>query len=432
MPVPTEPSQRDFCVAIVGGGICGVILAIGLRRAGIKVDIFEAASRYGEVGAGIGIGPNAVRILDYLGILDEVAAHTAEKVPDLHSFRFHTGWGNHELVYTYPARPDDLRLGLHRAAFLDALVTFLDSEMVTTHFNKRCVKVVPSTEKAGLSVIHFADGTSHETNLVVGADGIRSTVRQFVADEDAPTKTLSFSSCSAYRGLIHVSAFEKAGVETPLHRWPALFMGDGQHMITFPLAKGIVNVVVFDTDFDHPIGSLPSPDADTWVKPTTVETVHEVFSGFSDEPHRIISCMEKPTKWAIHVVHPHLKSFVRKNVVIIGDAAHAMLPFLGAGAGQGIEDAWVLSRLLTHPQTCASTLEAVLRAHNRVRVPRGTFVAAQSKLAGEIFEGHGPSGASVEGQKADVENIWDRVWHHDINADIESSIAQLTEDGVFV
>ncbi|KAI0255796.1 hypothetical protein BJV78DRAFT_1368771 [Lactifluus subvellereus] len=532
MPVPTETRPRDFRVAIVGGGVCGIVLAIGLCRAGVKVDIFEAAvrvlrtslslvadfsSRSMEKSAQasesvpayctpsfqtfilmISLGPNAVRILGYLGVLDKVAAHTSRKGPDLHSFRFHAGWGDHELVYTvrlqkvwsdpmnilrtvcqYPARPEDLRLGLHRAALLDALVTYLASDLVTTNFNKRCVKIVSSSWTTGRVVLHFTDGTTHEADIVAGADGVRSNIREFVASEEASVKSPAYSNCAAYRGLTTIEALETAGIKTSLGRWPICWMGNGQNIVTFPLAKGVINIVAFVTDFDHPMGSHHSPDSDKWVKQVTQEEVLETFSEFGEDPQRILRCIEEPSKWSIHVVYPNLNSFVKGNVVLLGDSvrsetrttsdrdispdlpcqAHAMLPFLGAGAGQGIEDAYVLASLLGHPQTKARNLEvrpvsagsevctctnvilllfffffakAILQAYDRVRVPRANFVAARSKLAGDIYQGHGPSGSSPDARRADLELIWDPVWHHDINADIENCVRWLVKEGVFV
>jgi salicylate hydroxylase len=127
------------------------------------------------------------------------------------------------------------------------------------------------------------------------------------------------------------------------------------------------------------MGSLHSPDGDKWAKQATQEEVLEAFSGFGEDPQKIIRCMERPSKWSIHVVHPNLNSFVKGNVALLGDSvrsetrtavsltetpppdflsqAHAMLPYLGAGAGQGIEDAYVLASLLGHPQTKARNLE---------------------------------------------------------------------------
>ena len=152
------------------------------------------------------------------------------------------------IVCQYPARPGkDLRLGLHRcvsrtpwdtasvdfffscrAALLDALVTYLASDLVTTNFNKRCVKIVSSSWMTGRVVLHFTDGTTHEADIVAGADGVRSNVREFVASEEASVKSLAYSNCTAFRGLTTIETLETAGIKTSLGRWPICWMGHGQ------------------------------------------------------------------------------------------------------------------------------------------------------------------------------------------------------------
>ncbi|KZV73546.1 hypothetical protein PENSPDRAFT_682834 [Peniophora sp. CONT] len=96
-------SQKDFTVAIVSGGIVGLICAIGLARAGVQVDIFESASKYGDIGAGVGIGPNAVRVLKNMGLLDDIRAHSEDSAPPTRPFTFIMGEDPHTVVYEVAA-----------------------------------------------------------------------------------------------------------------------------------------------------------------------------------------------------------------------------------------------------------------------------------------------------------------------------------------
>jgi salicylate hydroxylase len=128
-----------------------------------------------------------------------------------------------------------------------------------------------------------------------------------------------------------------------------------------------------------------------------------------------------------------------------------MLPHLGAGAGQGLEDALILVKLLSHPKTTSASLEAglttsshicycdslnstiqgVLKVYDLVRRPRANSVWSASKKAGEIYEGYGPSGSSLEAMRKDLVGIWDAVWHHDLGADYERAVTLLQESGAF-
>lgn len=108
-----------------------------------------------------------------------------------------------------------------------------------------------------------------------------------------------------------------------------------------------------------------------------------------------------------------------------------MLPHLGAGAGQAIEDAVLLSRLLGHPQTTASNIPSVLLAYDRVRVPRATMAQRGSQRSGDIYDGHGESGLTKEGIRKDAEGQWDEVWHHDLGDDVGRAVEWLKEEGAF-
>ncbi|KAA1468748.1 FAD/NAD-P-binding domain-containing protein [Dentipellis sp. KUC8613] len=428
----TESVTKDFRVAIVGGGICGLVCAIGLVRAGIKVNIFEAASKYGEVGAGVGIGPNAVRVLREFGLLDDVELFSPEDPPSVRAFKFVLGTGTHDVLYHYPAREDDLGLGVHRASFLDALVTFLDPGVVPTHFNKRCNKISRSNENPLRTTLYFSDDTSHETDLVIGADGIRSSVRSIIVQDDSEIEMPTFTNTVAYRGLVSIEELKLAGVKTELAPSPICWMGDSRHIITFPIKNDLIlNVVAFVTDFRIPMGHLTLRKGEPWVVPVSKEEVVNEYEGWGNDPLIILKSIERPTKWSLHGLYPPLNSYVKGRVGLIGDAAHAMLPHMGAGAGQGIEDAYVMTRLLAHQQTKASNLEDVLKAYDRIRRPRANAILLRSKACGDIYEGHGESGPSSHGRKTDLHYLWEEVWHHDLDADIQVGLDWLRDQGVF-
>jgi len=108
-----------------------------------------------------------------------------------------------------------------------------------------------------------------------------------------------------------------------------------------------------------------------------------------------------------------------------------MLPHLGAGAGQGIESAFVLTRLLSHPQTNSSNIKPVLEAYNRIRWPHSQMVSKASETAGDTYDGCGKHCFTPEGIRADLNNQWTPIWHHDVNVDVQAAAQWLQETGVF-
>ena len=125
-----------------------------------------------------------------------------------------------------------------------------------------------------------------------------------------------------------------------------------------------LNIVAFNADADSDPEHYPPPSGET-VQKVTVEEVLAAYDGWGPEVRNLLGCAENPTKWTINVVYPHISAekWVRGRVTILGDAAHGMLPHLGAGAGQGLEDAYVLGKLLGHPQTTLENVEVRFRAN---------------------------------------------------------------------
>jgi len=319
-------------------------------------------------------------------------------------------------------------LAVHRASFLDALVHFVDPK--TAHFNKRCTSVESSPENPSRSIIHFADGTSYEADVVIGADGIKSVVRNTVTGDER--NRVAFSNTVCYRGLIPMEAVKTAEVKHDFRR-PVCFVGRGKHIISLSLRNAtLVNMSVFAADHTIPIGSVELPPGKSWVSTVSQDELIRVYEGWGNDAIGLLKNIPKPSKWQVHVVYPPLESYVKGHVALIGDAAHAMLPHLGAGAGQGVEDAYVLACLLGHPQTTLSNLEAVLQVYDRIRRPRVQMVWDASARAGRIYDGYGEHGLSADGLAKDIYRMWDPVIHHDVNDDIRIAEGWLRDTGVFV
>ncbi|THH10191.1 hypothetical protein EW145_g1489 [Phellinidium pouzarii] len=376
-----------------------------------RSSLLSHKSKFGEIGAGVGLGANAVRVLEELEILNDVLAKIKPEQPVLRPCRFISGLGEHEVIYDYPVTPGlDEGIGIHRVTFLEALVHLVDPNK--THFNKRCISL--STPSESCTQINFADGTSAEADVVLGADGIRSNVRSYVvgsATQDhhvngngnipaSPVRAV-FTNTYAYRGLVPTEQLKSLGMKTDLSKTLHCIAGPGKHIITFPIKDGtVINVVAFVCDRSHPWGTKPIPPGQPWVMPRTTSELLTEFAGV----------------WAVHAVDPPLETYIRGRVALLGDAAHGMLPHLGSGASQALED---------------SLMIAILKGYDTIRRPRGNMVLTKSTKMGNIYDGLGPHGLTPEGLEADVKGAWSEIWHHDLRADSDAAIRELEKAGVF-
>ncbi|KAG6812424.1 hypothetical protein H0H92_002890 [Tricholoma furcatifolium] len=206
------------------------------------------------------------------------------------------------ILCQYPATPEDFGLGIYRPVFLDALMPMLDSHNV--HFNRHCVSL--SILPSGAHLLHFADGSTHGADVIIGADGIKSVIREFVT---GPRESqVAYSNSVAYRAVIPVETLQKAGVKTDLLR-SLCWVGKDQ--------REKINVVFFFADSSVPVGSVDVPLP--WAHPVSQEEVLREYSGWGDDANIMIKEMNNTLKWHLHFVRP-LSRFVRDRVVVVGDA----------------------------------------------------------------------------------------------------------------
>lgn len=341
-------------IALVGGGLGGLTAAIALGRAGFEAHVFEQADRLREIGAGIGLSPNALKVLRALGVEGEVRRRGS--IPDAIVGR---DWTTARQLFRIPlkgvveARFGAANVQIHRGDLLNILATVIPPSHI--HLESRCVSV--SSSDSGASLI-FSDGRREHFDLVVGCDGIRSCIRATVCGAEAPR----FTGNICWRALIEVGTRGPGHVPPHVTNW----MGPGGHIVTYYVRGGaLVNVVA--------VRETPNWVEESW----SVEAATSELVAAFPTVHRSLRALLKRAgdcfKWGLFDRDP-LSTWTMQRITLLGDAAHPMLPFLGQGAAMAIEDAYVLARELAHAR---DDISAALRAYEAERLPR----ASQAQLA---------------------------------------------------
>ncbi|KAK8162998.1 hypothetical protein BKA80DRAFT_274237 [Phyllosticta citrichinensis] len=416
----TTTTTKPFDVAVVGGGIAGLCLTIGLLKHKIPVTLYESAAAFGEIGAGVALGTNAVNAMESIGPdvkagFDRVATFNQwESEKNIwFDFRRGVGHGAHsgadknagmgELIHSVQTPRSSAYV--HRARFLDELVKLVPDSIAK--FGKRLSDMENLSD--GNVKLKFHDGTEAVHSAAIGCDGIKSRTRQVVLGENDPAAKAVFSGKYAYRGLIPMDqAAELLGDE--LARNSQMYLGYHGHVLTFPVEKGkTMNVVAF--------ASKPNWDDPSWVVPTTKDDLRSDFAGWSLHVQSIITLMQKTDIWALFN-HLPAKTYVRDRIAIIGDAAHATTPHQGSGAGMAIEDAYVLAEILGGVSS-ADHLHAAFKAFEQVRIERTHRLVTTSHACGQLydFELNGVED-NVEKIAEDLRTRMDWIWNEDLEKEV--------------
>lgn len=413
--------KRALRIGIIGGGISGVALALDIsRHPHLNVQLFESAPAFGEVGAGVSFGANAVRALEGLG-LGEPYQNISDRSPEPWQDVWFEWRRATDAGYLGASKaPGVGQSSVHRADFLDALASRLPEGIA--HFNKRAAKVEQQGDEAR---VQFADGTYYTCDLLIAADGIKSALRNHVLGGiGAPPAVPRYSGTVAYRGMIDSQylreAYRAEGIDEHLAVVPQMYLGLDGHILTFPVKQGrVINVVAFITDRSCPDPVWPQDTP--WVRNATQDEMLAGFIGWGDAARVLLECIPTPTCWALHDID-ELPGYVHGRVALIGDAAHAMLPHQGAGAGQGLEDAYFLARLLGDPRLNASNIGALLDAYDLQRRPRACRVQRTSREAGDLYELRDKvAGNNEPVMRATLERRFDWLWNHDLDADVAAA-----------
>ena len=352
---------------IIGGGIGGLTSAALLLRSGFDVQVYEQAKALGEVGAGINIGPNASRILHRLEIAEELG-RTGVRPLTFDQRR----WDDGRILLRSPlGEAVETTFGapyytFHRADLHRAIAEAVPSDHV--HLAHRFTQLVDHGDSVEA---HFENGKSVSADAMIGADGIHSVVRHALFGPEQ----LRFTGCVAHRGLVPANRLAHLDLELRTQIW----MGPGRHFVHYFVSGGkLVNFVAITEE-----GSWLR---ESWVDRGDVADVLAAYAGWHSQVLSIIRSADETYKWALFDREP-LSRWSIGRVTLLGDACHPMLPFMGQGAGQAIEDAATLKAcLLKFP----SDIPAALRLYERFRSPRASRLQGMSETNKTRF--HMPDG----------------------------------------
>jgi len=384
-------------ILIAGGGIGGLTAALALRQTGFDAHVYEQASVLHEVGAGVAISPNAVKVLHRLGLAEALRAAGVVSL----SMDPRDGYSGALLARIPLADAAVRRWGapfyhLHRADLHNALRAAVGDQHLT--LGARCVAV----EEDGTEVtIRFADGRSATGDVLIGADGIHSVVREYVAGRDQPI----WSGQLSWRGLAPAAVGHAVGLEVRHHS----FWGPGKQFVCFYVSAGrLVNWV----------GNMPSDDdwrEESWSARGDREEALTHYADWHPQVRALIAGTEQVFKWALFD-RPPLETWTRGRVTLLGDAAHPMLPYMAQGASQSIEDAIVLAHYLA---TNRDDPERAVGAYATRRQERTAAMQVASREMGRTVQLRDP--AEVAARNAHMQDEgdayaarYDWLWGYDV------------------
>lgn len=350
-------------VAIVGAGLGGLAAAVALRARGCDVTVYEQAKAFAEVGAGIQVSPNAVKALRALGLEPGLGRFGA--LPEHHIGR---SWRSGRILYRSATRAASCRLfgadfyQVQRSDLHRLLRSALSEE--TFRLGARCTGARNLPDGA---LVELADGTQVRCDVVVGADGIHSTVRDCLFGSETPR----FTGVICWRGQVPAERLPAGLFGPDSFNW----MGPGGCVVHYYVRPGkLVNFVAHRT-------------ADVWAEESwSLESDRRellaAFAGWHPTLQRLFSATERCYKWALFDRDP-LPRWSSGRITLLGDAAHPMLPFLAQGGAMAMEDGVILARVL---ERHAHDVPAALLRYEALRKARATRVQLGSRKRAEVCQ----------------------------------------------
>ena len=343
-------------IAIVGAGMGGLAVAATLRRAGFDIQVYEQASRFARIGAGIQMMPNSMKVLRGIGV-EERLRKTAF-APYSHLNRV---WDSGAVMRELPM-PEDLfgapYLCMHRGDLHDALASAVPPELI--HLSK---KLTGLDQSGGGVKLSFADGTTAQADAVIGADGVHSLVRGLLLGPDKPIH----KGRIAYRAAFSAEHMQGYDIGASRTKW----WGTDRHIVMY-YTRADRSELYFVTSVPEPAEWMTQ---ESWSAKGDVNELRAAYAGFHQDVRTVLDACPDCHKWAILERAP-LPRWSDGRVVLLGDACHPMTPYMAQGAATSIEDAAILARCLDAVQ--GEDITGAFETYEAHRKPRTSRIQAIS------------------------------------------------------
>ena len=351
-------------VIIVGAGIGGLVSALCLHKKGFKVEIYEQVGILSELGAGVQLSPNATKVLNYLDLFEDLKPHIFEP----NSFKF--------LNYLSGKVISERKLGeaikndfnspnydIHRADLQRVLLNKIEAVNIDIHTSMKVTNVGNNKNSAFIEV----DGKEIEADLVIGADGIHSKV----SDSLFGKKEIAFTGNVAWRMLIPVNLLPKNLILPDTTVW----LGPKKHFVTYHVngGKNLNCVCLVEQD-----GWLN----ESWSEKGDIDELKRIYKGWDRTIGTLLEHVDPNTlyRWALHDRTP-MKQWSKGRILVLGDAAHPMLPFLAQGAAMAIEDGAVLANCIDN----FDDIDEALYQFEKIRKPRTSYVQSAARRNAKVL-----------------------------------------------
>jgi 6-hydroxynicotinate 3-monooxygenase len=339
-------SNQNKRIAVIGAGLGGLTAAGFLQRSGFTVKVFEQAPAFSRIGAGIILSANVCKVLRRLGLEDGLIA-AGIKSQSYVSRAWDTGETMAEFVFDAEAERHygGPYVHIHRGDLHSVLERGVTRGTIA--FDHQLVDL---TEAGGALRLVFSNGATADADIVIGADGIRSKVREFVVDPKPP----QFVGVTAYRAIFPAERLNGFKIPDCTKWW-----GEDRHCLPYYLTGR--------RDEVYAIGVVPASgwDSDEASIPTTREQYIESFAGFHADLQRVLQAVESVSLWPVFD-RERDDRWSSGRMVLLGDACHPMRPFMAAGGAMAVEDATILSRCLAEFDDPADAF----RCYEATRIPR--------------------------------------------------------------
>ncbi|KAJ4390891.1 hypothetical protein N0V93_004490 [Gnomoniopsis smithogilvyi] len=417
--------DQKIRIAISGGGLAGASLIRALlQHSNLDVHIFESASEFKEAGAAVGTTRNALAALDLMGLMPCLELAGAVSMLGARMF-LAEGPNKGKMVFERDRDVEDGGLDfncvVHRASFLRELLVDVPEERM--HTSKKLQSVEPhDSDTDGSIILHFTDGTTHECDILVGADGVHSLVRQLLLGQDDPAVA---PLNSGWWAIWTLQSYDKGRAllgEGPVDVEDAreyAWTGDGTFLMHNLLSQGqLMQFVVTGYD-SHAVGT------NSWNRRISAADIQNLWKHWPSHLQVAVKellCTE-PEQTALYFFeHPHAKKYASETLCVIGDAAHCTTPWMAAGGGMCMEDSLILSSLLGRSKTI-SQARAALSAYSEIRVPRTQRIVDASRLMGTWMTGmNEETGLDLERLRKRVPRAWDFIYDLDMAKHREDAI----------